>query len=122
MTRKNNKEEKIETAKRESRATGVATPPLEEVAYRRYQDSISRHLSKIQAIEAVFIFTDEDLVHVYAVVPEYNSEIYEKLLKQERLIQREFPETRFDFHARAHQGRRPSLAVPFGSQAVFVRR
>jgi hypothetical protein len=43
------------------------------------------------------------------------------LLKQERRIEREFPQVQFEFHTRAHQGREPIRAVPFGSQSLFVR-
>jgi hypothetical protein len=86
-----------------------------------YQRSIDRHLSQVKNVDAVFITTDDvGVVHVYSVVREYG-DFYKKLLKQEQQIEQDYPEIDFEFHVRAHQGREPSLAVPFEAQAIFVR-
>jgi hypothetical protein len=62
-----------------------------------------------------------NIVHVYSVVPEYRDNLYGKLLKQERLVEKELPQMKIEFHVRAHQGREPFRAVPFGSQPLFIR-
>jgi hypothetical protein len=59
--------------------------------------------------------------HHTSVVPDFSVGIYKKLLNCERMIQNELPGVRFDFHVRAHQGRKPTRAVPLGARAVFVR-
>jgi len=79
-------------------------------------------LSKLSEIDAVFISTDaSNVVHVFSVVRDYQSKMYDKLLRKERLVEKDFPGIVFEFHLRAHQGRKPHRAVPFGSQLVFVR-
>jgi hypothetical protein len=83
---------------------------------------LARHLSKVPRVEAVYVEHDDArLVHVYSVVSDYDTAFYRKLLNQERRIEREMPEVSFEFHVRAHQGRRPGLAVPFGSVPVYLR-
>jgi hypothetical protein len=96
---------------------GVAAAPG-----RPYESAIRRRLASVRAVDAVYVSQEEDgRVHVYSVVSEYADEAYHKLLKQERLIEEAFPEVPLEFHVRAHQGREPSRAVPFGSQPLFVR-
>ena len=83
---------------------------------------ISRRLAAVNELDAVFVSMDEDaIVHVYSVVSDYDDSIYRHLLKQERLIERDLPETRLEFHLRAHQGREPRRAVQFGSRPLFVQ-
>jgi hypothetical protein len=98
-------------------ANGVAAAPG-----RSCESAIRRRLASVRAVDAVYVSQDEDgRVHVYSVVSEYGEAAYRKLLKQERLIEEEFPKVPLEFHVRAHQGREPSRAVPFGSQPLFVR-
>ena len=100
----------------------IATLPMEETVHHPYQDSVTRHLSKVPDIDAIYILSDDEgVVHVYSVVGEYSSSAYERLLKQERLVEKEFPQVAFEFHTCAHQGRKPFRAVPLGSKPVFVR-
>jgi len=100
---------------RNGSVTLVAGPPShEQVLFRR--------LSRIDELDAAFISSDDDgMIHVYSVVPDYSDSLYSKLLKQERLVERELPQTRFEFHVRAHQGRESIRAVPYGSKPIFVR-
>jgi len=87
-----------------------------------YQSSVSKHLSKIPEIDAVFLLTDEDnIVHVYSVTREFQERMYDKLIKQQNRVEQDFPGTIFDFHVRAHQGRQANRAVPFGCEPVFLR-
>ena len=87
-----------------------------------YQDAITRHLSKIPQIDAVFLLTDDtNVVHVFSVVREFQSTIYNKLLKKEGVIEKKFREIAFEFHVRAHQGRKPAEAVPFEAELVYRR-
>jgi len=92
----------------------------EEVVHRPYEDSVRRHLSQAQGVDAVFIWLDDaGVVHVYSVARDYRDEVYRSLSKKERLVEKECPDVTFEFHLRAHQGRKPSRAVPIGSQVVF---
>lgn len=114
------KPRRIQSEKKRSVApdvNGVAA-----AAGRTYESAIRRGLASVRAVDAIYLSHDEDgRVHVYSVVFEYTDDAYRKLLKQERFIEEEFPEVPLEFHVRAHQGREPSRAVPFGSQPLFVR-
>ena len=87
---------------------------------KQVRDSLQKHLSKIQEVDAVFVAAADKVVHVYSVVREHGR-FYQKLMKQEQLIEKEWPNVTFDFHVRAHQGREPFLAVPHGSQIIYTR-
>ena len=77
-------------------------------------DVIRRALSRVPTIDAVFLLTDDaNVVHVFSVVREFQSKLYDKLLTKERAIEKDLPEIAFEFHVRAHQGREPAEAVPF---------
>jgi hypothetical protein len=87
-----------------------------------YEGLVAYQLSSIPGIDAVFVYADDDgLVHVYSVVPEFSFGLYKRLLNRERRIENEFAEVRFEFHVRAHQGRKAARAVPLGARPVFVR-
>ena len=87
-----------------------------------YEDMIRRVLSRTPEIDAVFLMTDDaNVVHVFSVVREFRPRIYDKLLKEERMIEEDFPEIPFEFHVRAHQGREPAEAVPFDAELVYTR-
>src|SRR5262249_28002363 len=96
--------------------------PVQEATHDRLLSAVRSHLSKLRAIEAVYVTAETDVFHVYSVVSEYDPAVYEKLMRQEARLEEAFPGVRFDFHTRASQGREPSLAVPFEAQCVFVRR
>ena len=117
MTTKKRRIQSVRKPTAASNANGVAAMPG-----RPYERAIRRRLASVRAVDAVYVSRDDDgCVHVYSVVSEYADGAYRKLLKQERLIEKEFPEVPLEFHVRAHQGREPSRAVPFGSQPLFVR-
>lgn len=85
-------------------------------------DVIRHALSKTPEIDAVFLLTDDaNVVHVFSVVREFQSKLYDKLLKQERAIEKDLPEIVFEFHVRAHQGREPAESVPFEADLVYAR-
>jgi hypothetical protein len=105
-----------------SRAASVSAGTQTGHAAKPCHLSLCRHLSKLPEIDAVFTWTDDcDVVHVYSVVHDFQSKFYDKLMKKERLVERDFPEIPFEFHVRAHQGRKPERAVPVGSEPVFVK-
>jgi hypothetical protein len=86
------------------------------------KDLLARQLSSVPGIDAVFIYEDnEGLVHVYSLVPDFSFDLYKQLPKRERIIENKFPEIRFEFHIRAHQGRKVAQAVPLEARPVFVR-
>ena len=86
------------------------------------EDVIRRILSKAQNVEAVFLLTDDaDVVHVFSVVREFQSKLYDELLKKERAVEKVLPEIVFEFHVRAHQGRKPAQAVPCEAELVYAR-
>ena len=70
---------------------------------------------------SIFIRDDANVVHVFSVVREFESKIYEKLLKRERAIERNLSQVSFEFHVRAHQGREPAQAVPFKAELVYAQ-
>lgn len=85
-------------------------------------DVICRALSKTPAIDAVFLLTDDaNVVHVFSVVREFQSKLYDTLLRKERAIEKALPEIAFEFHVRAHQGREPAEAAPFEAELVYAR-
>jgi hypothetical protein len=104
-------------SKKQAAAEGLAIAKLPQ----SYKGFLARQLSNIPSIDAVFIYLDEELVHVYSVVPDFSFDLYPKLEKRERKVEKDFPDVKFEFHVRAHQGRPASRAVPLGSQLVFLR-
>ncbi len=85
-------------------------------------DVIRRSISKTPEIDAVFLLTDDaNVVHVFSVVREFQSKIYDTLLKKERAIEKDLPEIAFEFHVRAHQGREPAESVPLEAELVYAR-
>lgn len=89
---------------------------------RPFAQFIGRRLSSVKEVDAIFIAANEErVVHVYSVVRDFHADVYDELLKQEKRIEKKFPEARFDFHLRAHQGREPHLAVPADSRLLFFR-
>ena len=85
-------------------------------------DVIRSILSKIREIDAVFVVTDDaNVVHVFSVVKEFQSNIYDKLLKRERAIEKHLPHLAFEFHVRAHQGWPPAQAAPIEAELVYAR-
>lgn len=85
-------------------------------------DVIRGALSRMPEIDAVFLLTDDtNVVHVFSVVKEFQSKIYDKLLKKERAIEKDLPFIAFEFHVRAHQGRPPAQAVPVEAELVYAR-
>ena len=83
---------------------------------------IRRVLCTTPEIDAVYLLRDDaNVVHVFSVVREFESKIYEKLLKRERAIERNLSQVSFEFHVRAHQGREPAQAVPFKAELVYAQ-
>lgn len=83
---------------------------------------IRRALSKIPEIDAVFVLRDDaNIIHVFSVVREFRSRIYDRLLKKERALEKALPESALELHVRAHQGREPAQSVPFEAELVYAR-
>ena len=107
-----------ETARKRTSVNSLA----EAKTPQSYEGLVASQLSNIPGIDAVFIYGNDDgLVHVYSVVPEFSFGLYKRLAKRERIIEKSLPQLRFDFHVRAHQGRKATRVVPIGARAVFVR-
>jgi hypothetical protein len=86
-----------------------------------YQESVCKRIAKIKEVDASFIVPDESgTVHVYSVVEEYG-DFYDRLIRQERLIEKDCPGISFDFHVRARQSREPFQVAPIDAHPVFVR-
>jgi hypothetical protein len=79
-------------------------------------------MAKIPEIEGIFSTRVGGVVHVFTVIAEHKSEIYDLLMKQESLVERDHPRTAFDFHTREHQGRPPQRAVPHGAELVYLKK
>ena len=86
-----------------------------------WRDAIRLHLVKAPGVDAVFVNTVSDTIHVYSVVKEHREKYFKGLLQQEALVERAFPEVSFEFHTRVHQGRKPSESGPWGSELVYLR-
>lgn len=92
------------------------TPPAKD-----WRDALRVHLAKAPGVDAVFVNTVSDTIQVYSVVKEHRESYYKGLLRQEELVEKAFPEISFEFHTRAHQGRKPSESGPWGSELVYLR-
>jgi hypothetical protein len=86
-----------------------------------WRAAIRRHLSKVPEVDAVYVNTANATVHVYAVVEDLHDTNYKRLIRQEDRVEKEFPEIAFEFHATAHQGRKPTGTEPNTSELVFLR-
>ena len=86
-----------------------------------WREAIRLHLAKVPTVDAVFVNTASDTIHVYSVVERFGDESCGQLLKEEAKVERTFPKVSFEFHTRAHQGRKPSESGPWGSELVYLR-
>src|SRR5260370_450172 len=82
---------------------------------KEWRDAIRLHLAKAPGVDAVFVNTASETIHVYSVVKEHRETYFKGLLRQENQIEKAFSEVSFQFHPRAHQGRKPSESGPWGS-------
>ena len=88
-----------------------------------HHEAIIRHLSKVGDVDAIYVWLDSaTYCRVYSVVEEFDSKIYPKLERRERLVEKEFPDISFDFRVWTHQGRDPAKVDPRGSRLLYVRR
>lgn len=86
------------------------------------KEVIHRVLATIREIDAVFLLRDDaNVVHVFSVVNEFQSKIYDTLLRKEHILEKDLPEIALEFHVRAHQGREPAQAVPYEAELVYAR-
>lgn len=86
-----------------------------------WRDALRAHLAKAPGVDAVFVNTMSDTIHVYSIVKQLREKYFKGLYRQEGLIEKAFPEISFEFHTRAHQGRNPSESGPWGSELVYLR-
>ena len=86
-----------------------------------WQDAIRIHLGKVPEVEAVFVNSDDNVLHVYSVVRKFDEAYIKRLVKQESLIEKAFPKLALEFHIRAHMGREAHEAVPFDAGLLFQR-
>ena len=88
---------------------------------RTWKDALREHLSKVPEVDAVFVNTASDTIHVYSIVAEFEDESCGKLLQEEAKVESAFPKVSFEFHTRRHQGRKPTESGPWGSELVYLR-
>jgi hypothetical protein len=86
-----------------------------------WRDAIRLHLAKVPTVDAVFVNDASGTVHVYSIVEKFEDDFCEQLLKEEAKVEKAFPKLSFEFHTRAHQGRKPSESGPWGSELVYLR-
>jgi hypothetical protein len=79
------------------------------------------HLAKVPEVDAVYVSTASATIHVYSVVENLRDTDYKRLIRQEDRIEKEFPEMSFEFHATAHQGRKPTGKESNTSELIFLR-
>jgi hypothetical protein len=58
---------------------------------KNWRDAIRLHLAKAPGVDAVFVNTVSDTIHVYSVVKELRETYFKGLLRQENLIEYTFP-------------------------------
>jgi len=58
---------------------------------------------------------------VTSVVQEPSEELYDCLMPQEDLVEKDHPRIPFDFHVRIRQNRSVESAIPPGSRVVFKK-
>ena len=105
--------------KKKRKSSKASKPTKSRV--KDWRDAIRLHLAKAPGVDAVFVNTVSDTIHVYSVVKEHREKYFTGLLRQEELIEKAYPEVSFEFHTRAHQGRKPSESGPWGSELVYLR-
>jgi hypothetical protein len=86
-----------------------------------WRDALRSHLAKVPEVDAVYVNTASATVHVYAVVENLHATDYIRLMRQEDRIEQQFPEMSFEFHTRAHRGKKPTGKEPHTSELVFLR-
>lgn len=86
-----------------------------------WRDAIRLHLAKVPEVDAVYVSTASATVHVVSVVENLRDTDYKRLIRQEDRIEKEFPEISFEFHATAHEGRKPTGKESNTSELVFLR-
>jgi hypothetical protein len=86
-----------------------------------WRDAIRVHLAKVAAVDAVFANDASGTVHVYSIVEKFEDDSCGLLLTEEVKVEKAFPKVSFEFHTRAHQGRKPSESGPWGSELVYLR-
>ncbi len=88
---------------------------------RDWRDTVRHRLGKVAGIEAVFVAMSGKIIHVFSVMAEHESGIYDPLMSQEEKVEADHPNLAFDFHTRVHQGRSPRDSVPLGAELIFVK-
>lgn len=89
---------------------------------RSYKDSIRRRLSVVPGVDAVYTWIDPHrVIHVVSVVKEHKEHIYDVLIPQEGLVEKDFPKLAFDFHVSARQRRTVDEFVPTSGELIFKK-
>jgi hypothetical protein len=87
-----------------------------------YVASIRDRLSSVDGIEAVYLWVEPHrAVQVVSVVEDHDSALYDFLIPQEELVEKQHPEVAFDFHVRARQKRTLESVIPSGTTLVFKK-
>jgi hypothetical protein len=87
-----------------------------------WQQALLRRAPRVKGLDGVFYGKDSvGVCHVYWVMQELFEKVTERVLRQERLITKEFPKIPFYFHLWVHQGREIAKTVPRGLKPLFVR-
>jgi hypothetical protein len=96
-------------------------PKTIPVRRKDWRDAIRLYLAKVPQVDAVFVNTASDTIHVYSIVERFRDDSCGELMEQEAKVEKAFPKVSFEFHTRAHQGRKPSESGPWGSELVYLR-
>jgi len=87
-----------------------------------WQQTLLRRAPRVKGLDGVFYGKDSvGVCHVYWVMQELFTPVTERVLRQEKLITKEFPKVPFYFHLWVHQGREIAGTVPRGLKPLFVR-
>jgi len=87
-----------------------------------YVNSIRQRLSTVSGIEAVYLWAvPHRAVQVVSVVEEHDSALYDFLIPQEELVEKDNPDFAFDFHVAFRQKRALDSMIPPTCTLVFKK-
>ena len=98
---------------------------MKEIIASDLKDSVSSDIGfSVTEVQAVFVLLKDDrFLHVWAVVPEHDRNVYRKIYAKEKEIIRQFENIDFEFNIAPSHGRDPRTMISDpGAQLAFLRK
>jgi|ERR1017187_7109781 hypothetical protein len=88
------------------------------------RDSVAFSIGAVPEVQAVFAkLLDRNIMHVWAVVPQYDRHIYRQIYAQEKEIIKQYGAIEFDFNVLPSRGRDPrTLITDPDIELAFLRK